>query len=134
MARLDYGWNVDIDDFISRVLDSLPRLVGVNKKIALQDLYETEFGIFNHLDGVDRPLASVAFFECEDFTSNSKLGDVASEFITKEIYNFYGISLLDFLDLPRATSEVLLKVADDHFALKKKARDAAEDEFGKELK
>ncbi len=134
MARLDFGWNVDIDDFISRVVSSVPKLVGINKKIVVQDLYDTEFGIYNHLKrNHNKPLASVAYFECEEFTSNSLLSDVANNYISKDIHKMFGLSLTEFLDFPTHICEELFKVCDTHLAMKKSALDDVESEFEKKI-
>jgi len=133
MARVDFGWNIDIDDFISRTVNALPKIDGIQRKVVLQDLYETEFNIYNHLRSGNRPLASVAYFECEDFTDNCQLPDMTTIYIDKDIGKLFNLSLLEFLELPSSVCDTLIKTSDDHRATKKHLMDDIESEFEKNM-
>ena len=133
MARVDFGWNIDIDDFISRTVNALPKIDGIQRKVVLQDLYETEFNIYNHLRSGNRPLASVAYFECEDFTDNCQLPDMATIYIDKDIGKLFNLSLVEFLELPSSVCDTMIKTSDDHRATKKHLMDDIESEFEKNM-
>lgn len=69
--------------------------------MVLQDLYETEFGIYDHLNGSkSRPLASVAFHPAEDFNGHSLLKQAIDSFIDRNIKDATGMNIVEFLELP----------------------------------
>lgn len=81
----------------------------------MQDLYETEYGIYNHLGSSGmRPLSSVAMFPSEDVNTNSRLEEMMRTYLKKGIYESYGLSFIEFMDLPIDIVEMLINVSDEH--------------------
>lgn len=69
--------------------------------MVLQDLYETEFGIYDHLnEDKSRPLASVAMHPAEDFNGHSLLKQAIESFIDRNIKDATGLNIVRFLELP----------------------------------
>lgn len=67
------------------------------------DLYETNFGIFNHLDKratTRRPIASVAMHPSEDFTDESRLRACLRDFIRLQVGKHMNMSFTEFVELP----------------------------------
>lgn len=67
-------------------------------------MYETHFGIFDHTDPVkskENPLALVTLHECEENSTSSNIQELINIFVTKEIYKNLGITLTEFLAMPR---------------------------------
>lgn len=67
------------------------------------DLYETNFGIFNHLDKrvtARKPIAAVAMHASEDFTDESRLRSCLRDFIRLQVGKHMNMSFTDFVELP----------------------------------
>jgi hypothetical protein len=98
----------------------------------MKDLYETEYGIYNHLrSDKNRPLASVAFHNSEDMTTDNLLRDTINVYVDKNIHDFFHISLIDFLELPLDIIQLLISIASEKKSKKINAIDEIEKEFNK---
>lgn len=78
------------------------------------DVYETKYGLFNHISGLDRklrPLASVALHEMEDNAKTSSLYEAIELYLDKDIMKNFGLNLNEFLDLPREIINKLLELS-----------------------
>lgn len=75
------------------------------------DTYETGYGIYNHSLDVDgsRPLALVAMHWAENSCEGSVLYERIEQFKERNVYQTFGLSLAEFLDLPR---DVCIKILD----------------------
>jgi hypothetical protein len=81
--------------------------------MVLQDLYETEYGIWDHLSGSkSRPLASVAFHPSEDVNTGSLLEETIDNYMHKKIGEHYRLSLVEFLELPVDIVAMMVRAAD----------------------
>lgn len=77
-------------------------------KLLLRESYETIYGIFDHERFSDqRPLALVAMHPKENASSHSRLYNTVQRFYNSDIYSATGLSLTDFLNLPREYVELL---------------------------
>lgn len=104
-----------------KFLEKLPKLDSIDGRMVMQDLYETEYGIWNHLDKSNkRPLGSVAFFDSEDFNEGSLLEDAIRTYTAKNIGEYTKLSLTEFLDLPIDVVAMIIKICDE--AAKKKEK------------
>ncbi len=86
-------------------------LTPIDASQLLIGLYETHYGIFDHTDSQkakENPLALVTLHECEENSSTSNIHELVNTFITKEIYKNLGISLTEFLSLPREFVNLLI--------------------------
>jgi len=83
--------------------------------MVLYDLYETEFGICNHINGStkSRPLASVALHPSENINDGGLLEEAVRTYTSRGIKDIYGLTLIDFLELPRDIIEMLVTIADE---------------------
>jgi len=98
--------------------------------MVMQDLYETEYGIYNHLQkNKNRPIASVAFHQSEDINDGSLLEEIIRTYTVKNIKNLYGINLIDFLELPQDIVEMLFSIADEENNKKLNTLSEAEKQF-----
>lgn len=88
----------------------------------MRDLYETEFGLFDHLaPHPRRPLAAVAMHPQEDVNTNSTLEQVCKLYIRHRIYEMFHLDLLQFLDLPADFVEMLIGIAKEQTKQQNKA-------------
>ena len=95
-----FGHHVEQDFLIKELITRMPRLSGVDFKIVALELYETIYGIYKHIGNTKRPMASVAFHDCEDYTTDSLLEAAMDTFITKSIKELFGLSFPEYLELP----------------------------------
>lgn len=95
-------------------MGSLPKLSPIDVKLVLTEAYETHYGIYNHLaEAIDvtRPLGSVALHETEENSTSSRLYELISLYMEKNLKNTTGLNLMEFLSLPREYVELLLKLS-----------------------
>lgn len=85
------------------------------------DLYEREFGIYNHGPSADNPLSSVLFHTCEDVWMDSRLRDLIETFAVHDIGRLWNMSLPEFLALPIPYVEMIMKLRDPVSAKKDRA-------------
>ena len=67
----------------------------------MYQIYETEFGVFDHINIKPRPLASVAFMDIEDTLDGSPMDSITRTYASKGMNKLFGISLLELINLPR---------------------------------
>jgi hypothetical protein len=75
------------------------------------DLYESNYGIYNHLRPAiqkNKPLASVAMHPGEDFTEGSNLADAVKVYIENNIGDYTKLSLVDFLELTSDVASIIV--------------------------
>lgn len=115
-----FGFNVDIDLFINKIIQTVPKLGNViDTQIVLRDLYEVEFGIFNHrAHSKTRPLSSVAFHDAEDLHTGSLLEEAIRLYTQKNIGEIFKLSLDEYLNRPRDVLQMLNTIADEVMAKK----------------
>lgn len=98
--------------------------------MVMQDLYETEYGIYNHLSGSkNKPLASVAMHSCEDINGGSLLEEAIQTYVSRHIKDIYGLSLVEFLELPIDVMELMFGIADKESAKKSNTLSDVEKQF-----
>ena len=86
----------------------------------MSDVYETEYGIFNHFSPIaaHRPLASVALHACEDLNTGSLLERTIRMYAKKGIKETFGLNLEEFLRLPMDIAELLIAISDEERSAK----------------
>lgn len=81
----------------------------------LLTMYDTHYGIYDHLmvrpPIKTRPLALVALHECEENGDTSTVNELITNYLDRDIGKFFGLSLTEFLDLPREYITKLLELA-----------------------
>lgn len=94
-------------------MDLVPKTSFIDAKLALLDIYETVFGIYDHLTDSyarkKRPLASVALHESESICEGSELYAFIDRYIKDDIYKSTGLNLTDFMKLPREIVQKIFK-------------------------
>lgn len=102
------------------MLETYPKLPYMEAVQLLRDSYAQSYGICDFarqslLDqnavspGTKRPLFSVAMHYAEDFASTSKKRNIMSRYADSKVKERYGLSLLEFLDLPKEDADFILK-------------------------
>lgn len=83
----------------------------MSSKALLHQAYENSQGIHDYISQeiyeqsvldpqLKRPLSSVALHDAENICAGSKLYELIKLYADRKVYTHYGLSLLDYLDLP----------------------------------
>lgn len=103
---------INVDAFLAESLSKLQALNSVDAQIVLHDLVDEKFRIFPHRAlSSQRPLSSVAMHPAEDFTTDSMLESTVSAYVDSSIYEFFHLSLTEFMGLPPDIVELLFEIA-----------------------
>jgi len=81
----------------------------------MTDVYETKFGIFNHISGPQkdtRPLAAIAMHFCESPNGLRSVSDMINLYVARDVFKNTGVTLTEFLELPHEEFNSLLKALD----------------------
>lgn len=95
---------MSISSEIQNLIDNSPKLRFTDAQLLLQDIYESGYGIFDHSQAAvdnSRPLALVAMNWEENASDGSLLYERIELFKERQIYQIFGLSLTEFLELPR---------------------------------
>lgn len=85
----------------------------VNAQIATTEYYDTKFGIFDHGEAAERPLAAVALHDAEENGPTSALYETIRLFASTNVYKYFGLNLDEFLAMPREFTTLILEVAQE---------------------
>lgn len=112
--------------YINELIERLPKLGLVDARMVMQDHYESRYGIFNHLENKERPLASVAMLPSENYTERSRLYDAFEDYADHGYKDIWGLSITEFLGLPAYQVKLLRKITNEVIARKESVLDSAE--------
>lgn len=113
-----------------RAVNSLPKLSSVDGQLILNDLYETEYGIYDHLaKNKKRPLASVAMQPSEDINDGSILEETLRTYVLKGIKDVFHLDVLEFLELPPDIVQMMFSIAGDEQTKKSAMLSQVEQQF-----
>lgn len=98
----------------------------------MSDLYETKYGVFNHVGMSSiRPLSTVAMHLPEDYLD----GDIGEQYyrlyLDKRIKEHFGLTIDEYLDRPRHAIEMMNRVADEENKRHSSAASSVEAQFKK---
>lgn len=116
IGQHNFGFGIDIEAILIDLCTKLEKLNDIDARVVLSDIYESKFGIYNHLNKSSskiNPLASVSFFEAEETLSNSLLSDAIRSYLSNGIKELYDINLLEYLELPFGYSKLFLEIASE---------------------
>lgn len=123
--------DIDPDEFISRAVQNIKKLDQLDARMVLQDLYETEYGIYNHFSKNKSPFASVRMNAGEDINDGSLLEEVIRTYSHKRIHDIFRISLIEFMELPMDIVQMLFLIADEEMSKKTSEISKIQDDFEK---
>lgn len=109
-------------DYIKTILTAVPKQGSIDTQITLRQLYEVEFGVFDHpAHEVARPLSVVGLYDTEENGQSSLLYARIEQFIKSNVNKYTGLDLHEFLKLPREIVQWVFKICEE----KMKAEDEA---------
>lgn len=123
-----------VPDFIRRALEQLPVMGYDEAQTVLRDLYETEFGIYNHLAKDKNPLSSVLHHKSEEVWLTSGLRELVEEFAVYNLGELFNITLKEFLTLPRPYVSMIREIKDSVLKKRDSIVTAVERDIFKESK
>ena len=78
----------------------------------MNDIYETRFGIFNHLNNPKKqPWDSVTLHETEENGYTSRLDETCDLYASSGVRDVFGIDLERFLEFPSEMTKMLIEKA-----------------------
>lgn len=99
------------NDFIQHVFQTLPLLKGNEAKISINMLFDEYFGLHRYASG--RPLAMVAIHPLEQYGRGGGLYQKMELYARSGIKEIFpGVSVLDFLKLPREMCDHILEISE----------------------
>jgi hypothetical protein len=84
----------------------------VETKLMLLENYDIHFGIFDHNLYKDRPYSLIEMHEAERFDLVNPLYEIIERFAQKEVVKHFGLSLTEFLELPRDEVLKIFEICD----------------------
>lgn len=107
-SRSQYDENgVPIRNQMDVFISTAPALTPMAAEISMRTIYDMVYGIFNHNEQRNRPLARVAMHPKEDRIEGSVLYRHIREYHRYGIYEISHLSLLEYLALPRHVANLL---------------------------
>lgn len=119
------------------MLSRVDKLSAPDAKQFMRDIYETNFGIFNHISGPEkesRPLASIALHYPESNSGVRNVGELIEYYINMDVHKHVGVSLTEFLALPRHLVRRIMQAVDKKSSDQFKAAAAALSETNKNVR
>lgn len=97
---------------IRELIEKAPKLCSTDAQMVLREAYETTYGIYNHNDKTaPRPLALVAMHPSENATVGSTLYERIDQFVELAVIKHFGLSLIEFFELPTDIAKRVLEIA-----------------------
>lgn len=99
--------------------------------MVLSDLYESRYGIYNHLAGnaKRKPFASVAMHPKEDYLGQSRLRMHYLRYLSEEVYQLTGESWEDYINQPAYIMEIKLEALAEYKRMLKEQKKKFEEEM-----
>jgi hypothetical protein len=98
--------------FIKRAVNAVKtKLNSIDTQIYMSDMYDMEYGLYNHTLNRDNPIATVSFFDSENTIDESPLEESIRRYIDNSLGSMYKISLIDYFNLPRHYIELMIQLA-----------------------
>lgn len=96
-------------------MNSVKSVPSCERKVILRQLYETRFGIYNHLskEAEQNPLSCVALHDTEENSTGSLLYSRIEQYIKSDVHKYTGLNLNEFLAQPREIVQWLFKLCEE---------------------
>jgi len=102
---------VDRDAVFADVFKQSISMSSVETEIFLRENYDKQFGIFDHdAPGNSNPLALVSLHPSENVMDYSPLKELLDNFSDRDVTKYFGLSLMEFLELPRYITQEIMEV------------------------
>lgn len=110
----------EVNDYIYDLFDTAPKLTMHQAQQLLTDVYETKFGIYDHIHTKNKhPFASILVKPSTDITQLDNVGGLIQYYFAKEVSKH--IKLDEFLSLPHEYLQLVVAQIDKRVAKDNKA-------------
>jgi hypothetical protein len=86
-------------------------LKGFDVDIVLGESYDVSYGIFNHDSADAHPLSLVSVHPTERYTEGTGLYNLIARYLKHPIKERFGLSVTEFISLPREFTEELIRLS-----------------------
>ena len=129
---MTFGQEDTFNQYINTILTNIKKLKPIDGQIVLRQLYETHFGIFNHVEEEEnRPMAAVALYDMEINGQGSPLYRRISQYVRSGIIKYTGLNLTEFLSLPREIVQLLYDECEQQSKTEVMAMDSLQKDLNK---
>lgn len=116
--------NIDPNEYLMEFIGNTKGISSTDADIILYDLYEMNYGIFNHRNASKtKPLSSVALHECENIGADSNLYKVIEAYVSRGVKEVTGLTLTEYLELPTDICIKIMEICSADSAAKTKIFD-----------
>ena len=116
ISYVDFGAEVNPNVVILDMLNKFQKVSSsVDAKLIASDVYDTAYGIYNHLApdaSLRKPLATVAMYEQEDLTQGNLKRYLMKEYLDAKILTLFGLTFNEFIQQTR--EDIRLMVEESH--------------------
>lgn len=109
-----FGADVTFTTFVNgfqELYEAAPKLDSTSAHLVTREKYLTDFNITTKVQLDTRPLGLVAMYDAEDPLLDSLWEERVEEFSDLGLHELFGISLIEYLDLPRYKIIMLNQIA-----------------------
>lgn len=114
---------------IDKVLETLPKVDSITAQLLLREAYEITYGIFDHSTS-EHPWDLVLNRKQETVGAYSALSRTLRAYRLKDVKGRFGLSITEFLDLPRETVNEIFQICDEVAEVESKAYSSVERDLG----
>lgn len=114
---------------MDELLKTAPKVDSISAQLLLREAYEISYLIFDHNRHDAHPWSLCLQQPQEDYTNYSPLYRTINSYRLRDIHSRFGLSVTEFLDLPREFVTLMVKIADIEMAEKSRDLDNAEREL-----
>lgn len=86
------------------LMSKVKKMNKVEAKMILPMLYETQYGIFDHVKESNKPMASVAYHDAYDTYTDSLFNDLVYRYEENGIHEVYHMTFLEYINLPKTVT------------------------------
>lgn len=128
ISYVDFGAEVDPNVVILDMLNKFQRVSSsVDAKLIASDVYDTAYGIYNHLApdaSLRKPLATVAMYEQEDLTQGNLKRYLMKEYLDAKILTLFGLTFNEFIQQTREEIDMMVEESRRYRTHQDSAQDA----------
>lgn len=107
---------VGMKGHLETLLESVGNLDSISAQLVLRDAYDTDYGLYDHVNDRSRPLALVGKQDKEDYHEYGGLYRAIYQFHVNEVHKNWGYTLSEFLELPRELHRLILRICSEDAA------------------
>lgn len=126
---------MNVDQSLRPLVEKSPKLCSTDAQIVLRDLYEMDYGIYNHAaPGAEHPFQLVMKQWSEDTVTRGLLHERMVQYTDAELGKHFNISFTEMMELPSYVIGMMIEVAENRTRREQPAINEALDALSKASK